>query len=188
MSSAVDVTQSSIDESMKRIYLIGEVNDSMVQLAIPAIKCLDAIDSGLPISVHLMTDGGSLSCAFAIYDVLRATQSNVYTAAHGDVLSAGVSIFLAGDERFVGRNTSMMMHRPFSPSQTAHLGEYQKTEQYLAALEARVEQILADAGCPLAFGPLKDMTFDVWIHGSHALISSGIATLRFHERKRLSAD
>lgn len=189
MSTAAEVTQTSIDESIRRIYLFGTVDESMCQIAIPAIRALDAsvaYPEGLPISVHIMTDGGVLSCALAIYDALRTTHSQVYTVAHGDVLSAGVVIFLAGDERLVSRNGSMMFHRPTSDWGRSHQKDYNDAALHLAAQEAQIEHIFSEAGCALAFGLLTEMDHDVWIHGSANLIEAGLATLGSPERTRLS--
>lgn len=190
MSSAADVTQSSIDEESGSIYLFGAVDEGMVQIAIPAISRIDLSDSPeeCPLHVHLMTDGGMLSCGLAIYDALRSTRRKVFTHAHGDVLSSGVIIFLAGDQRTVSENTSMMFHRPCATPQHSHAGAHHDTCAHLDRDEERIERIFAEAGCPGVFGDLSGLTSDLWLIGADVLIDRKLAHFCRPCRLRPSAD
>jgi ATP-dependent Clp protease protease subunit len=65
------------------------------------------------LTLMINSEGGDLSAAFAIIDIMRSSQIPVRTIATGEILSAGVMIFMAGEKgyRLMTPNTSIMSHR-----------------------------------------------------------------------------
>jgi ATP-dependent Clp protease protease subunit len=59
------------------------------------------------------SDGGSLSDAFALIDVMRSSKIPVKTVGLGSIASAGLCIFLAGSpgRRILTPNTSILSHQ-----------------------------------------------------------------------------
>ncbi len=59
------------------------------------------------------SDGGDLSCAFALIDVMRSSAIPVKTVGLGSIGSAGLLIFLAGapKRRILTPNTSILSHQ-----------------------------------------------------------------------------
>lgn len=55
--------------------------------------------------------GGSLTDAFAIIDVMQSSSIPIRTIGLGQIASAGLMIFLAGQERVLTPNTSILSHR-----------------------------------------------------------------------------
>ena len=187
MSTATEATQSSIDESSRSIYLFGAVDEAMVQLAIPAIQHFGMTgESDDPIHVHVMSDGGMIACGLAIHDALRASSVPIITHAHADVLSSALLFFLAGDERIVSTNTSVMFHRPYSSVTHADRGEYSRIIEDLKVMETRIDAIFDSVGVA-AFSPVSRITSDRWIHGAPALLEAGVATVSRPVRQRTRA-
>jgi ATP-dependent Clp protease protease subunit len=61
----------------------------------------------------ICSDGGSLSDAFALIDVMRASSIPVKTIGLGSIASAGLCIFIAGEKgrRVLTPNTSILSHQ-----------------------------------------------------------------------------
>lgn len=63
-----------------------------------------------PIYLFINTNGGNAYDALAIYDIIKQSDTPVYTVALGWCMSAGLWIFMAGKERFVGEHATLMFH------------------------------------------------------------------------------
>jgi ATP-dependent Clp protease protease subunit len=57
------------------------------------------------------SDGGSVSDAFALIDVINASTVPIRTVGLGSIASAGLLIFLAGHTRTLTPNTSILSHQ-----------------------------------------------------------------------------
>lgn len=83
------------------------------------------------------SDGGDLSCAFALIDVMKTSKIPVKTVGLGSVASAGLLIFIAGasGRRILTPNTSIMSHQfSWGNEGKAHelfatIKEYELTQQ-----------------------------------------------------------
>lgn len=64
------------------------------------------------LQISMITQGGDLNLAFALYDYLRRYPATVITMAEGIVASAGVIVFLAGEHRVIAPHSSVMIHLP----------------------------------------------------------------------------
>ena len=61
--------------------------------------------------LHLSTNGGEIFSAFAIVDTIRQMKSKVYTYVDGAVASAGTLISLAGEKRYMGKYSHLLIHQ-----------------------------------------------------------------------------
>lgn len=89
---------------------IGSQASSIVESAIFNLK-----DTHEPIIVLLNTNGGSLTDAIAICDLLNNIPNPVITVAIGLCASAGAMIFSCGKSRYISPHTSYMVHQPMTP-------------------------------------------------------------------------
>lgn len=68
-----------------------------------------------PESLNLMicSPGGSLAAAFALIDVMRGSKIPIHTIGLGEIASAGLLIFIAGEKgkRVLTPNTSILSHQ-----------------------------------------------------------------------------
>ena len=62
------------------------------------------------IEIYISTHGGDEYEMFGLYDLLKGCPCHVITIGFGKVMSAGVLLLAAGDERFAYPNTSFMVH------------------------------------------------------------------------------
>lgn len=103
------------DNSQSSFFtLFGEVNDDVAQNAISWI--LEANYSDEPpedLTMLINSEGGSLSAAFAIIDIMRGSSIPIRTIGLGQIASAGLLIFMSGEkgQRILTPNTSIMSHQ-----------------------------------------------------------------------------
>lgn len=175
--NTVTVSEQSFDPTARSIYLFGRIDESFVQVAIPSLHAIDGAGDG-PIDVYLMTDGGEISCALAVHDAIKSARNVVRIHAIGDVLSSGVVVFVAGDDRIAYPHTSVMLHRPYTTGsrQGSTTDDHAGVRTYLVEQERRIQRALDAAGCGLSFGSsVSDLTGEVWIHGGSRIVRSGLA-------------
>lgn len=75
--------------------------------------------------IYLSTSGGSLWDAFSVYQAIREASSHFKIIIHcyGKIMSAGLLILAAGDERITQKSTTFMIHEAATDlvGQTSHL-------------------------------------------------------------------
>lgn len=64
-----------------------------------------------PIQIRICSSGGDSTVAMAMYDAIRACRNKVTTVALGNVGSAAVLVFAAGDARLIGKNAVLYLHK-----------------------------------------------------------------------------
>tara|TARA_Y100000034_G_C6796589_1_gene357060 strand:+ start:322 stop:951 length:630 start_codon:yes stop_codon:yes gene_type:complete len=99
----------------RTIPFIGEINQESSLPFISQLLELEAREPGVPITVHLNTEGGSLTDAFATYDAMRSITSPLIVITTGICASAGLLLLSAGDARFATENTLFFYHQPILP-------------------------------------------------------------------------
>lgn len=73
------------------------------------------------ISVWINSGGGSVVDGYNIYNAITASKSNVDTYCYGVAASMGAIIFQAGRNRVMSDIGVMMLHNPYSTSNTANI-------------------------------------------------------------------
>lgn len=102
LSSGLDIENRIID-------LTGVVSEPMLSVVLRSLVRLNTINNN-PITIYLSSAGGTLLDGFAIYDLIRASPSEVTIYASGKICSMGIIVLVAGAHRFAGPNTRFMMH------------------------------------------------------------------------------
>jgi ATP-dependent Clp protease protease subunit len=66
-----------------------------------------------PMKMYINSDGGNLTDAFALIDVMRTSPIPIATVGMGNLMSSAFMIFAAGTkgQRAIARNTSIMIHQ-----------------------------------------------------------------------------
>ena len=94
--------------SLRRIYLIGEVDEEMSYHFLTAIHSMELINK--PIQIILSSGGGSESDGYAIYDSIRMCACPTEIIGLGECCSIAAMILQAGDKRLVTENCRVMIH------------------------------------------------------------------------------
>lgn len=106
--STVAVFDTFINISLKGV-VCSQTIDPIVELIIN-VNLNDEFKELEVINLFIDTDGGDLSCAFKLIDVIRMSEVPIRTIGLGKVASAGLIIFMSGDERVFSENASILSH------------------------------------------------------------------------------
>jgi ATP-dependent Clp protease protease subunit len=94
----------------RAVYLFGEINNENIGRVSKEIIQLHKDDRDAPIDLMVSSSGGSKVPGFAFYDLVQALKIPLRTFTSGDLSSMAIIVYLAGKTRYVGPNTSMLLH------------------------------------------------------------------------------
>ncbi len=96
-----------IDRDLATVDLTGEVDVDMYRKVLISISILKDADY---ITFVLNTVGGSFYQGLAIHDLIKYAVPNSKIVCVGEVMSAGITILMAGAERVAYPNTQFLVH------------------------------------------------------------------------------
>lgn len=144
-TSAGYMTSDCLSEefSRRRIYITGEVTDSMAADVCCQINHL-AASSNDDITLWVMSPGGSVSAGLGIIDTMKSCGCDVRTIVMGCAASMGAVIASSGTKgkRFIGPNAGMMIHQALGgfSGQTADI---LRTAKHIEKENKRLYEIIA---------------------------------------------
>ncbi len=146
---------------------------------------LAAHKSATHIHVTINSLGGSLAGGVALYNLLRGHGSKVTTLASGLAASAAGIIFLAGDERIVGKGAMLMLHEPVSATMGTATDHRKQAEVLDVARDALASIIVDRTG--KALDEVKALlAAETWYTAEQA-VAENIATSVAGEPVRVTA-
>ena len=125
------------------IQITGSIEYEMVDYV--AQKLLEFSDSpDEPILILITSPGGLIDCGLAIYDYLMTSNMPIITANYGTASSAAAIIMLAGEERMVSPNSTVMIH----DASCEYEGQIDKNSldimrRDFTAIQGRLERLMA---------------------------------------------
>lgn len=110
----------AVDEN--KIYFYAPVAESTVLDLNKLLRSLDiemqclairfgAAPEAFPIELHIHSTGGDLFSGLAAVDTIRTTKTPVNTYVDGSAASAATLMSLAGNKRFIYKNSFMLIHQ-----------------------------------------------------------------------------
>lgn len=113
--SDVYLDEETLPENNVSIQLLfGEINEDSCFDVCAWILNANCTTEGRPKNLSLMINsfGGDMHCAFAIIEMMRGSKIPVSTVALGQIASAGLMIFMAGEkgQRIITPSCSIMSH------------------------------------------------------------------------------
>lgn len=100
----------TVDYQTRTLYAVGEICDDMVLEFLPAFRRLDG--GAKPITIVLVSDGGSMDAGFAMYDAIRLARNHTRIEGLGAIQSMASLVLQAGDERVLAPSCTFMIHPP----------------------------------------------------------------------------
>lgn len=95
----------------RMVEYLGIVNYATSERVIEEIRSLVEEDKDGEIAMVVTSAGGPSGTAMGFYDTIRSViKPKLTTIGSGDVDSSGIIIFLAGDKRYVTKNTTLLFH------------------------------------------------------------------------------
>lgn len=113
------------DVTSNYFTMYGEINDDMAQNFTEWVignNFLPAEERPETLTLLVNSEGGSVTSAFAIIDIMRGSSIPIVTVALGQVCSAGLLISMSGEKglRVITENTSILSHQFGSGSGGKH--------------------------------------------------------------------
>ena len=106
---------------------------------------LDSIDVNAPkIKVDIASQGGNVSLALSIYNMLREHNAEIITTVYSEASSSASFIFLAGDERIMLTGTSIFIHEPLSVLGLANADSMLQSADYLNTIADSILDIYVE--------------------------------------------
>ena len=93
----------------RTIVITTDINAITAQRVIKGLLLLNAIDGTAPIDLYIRTEGGWISDAFGIIDIMESISAPVNTHAVGGAFSSGAMILAAGTGIRYGLPNSVVM-------------------------------------------------------------------------------
>lgn len=101
-----------IHEPSRSVQYFGVVNYATTERVIEEITNLMIDDPSAEICLSVTSAGGPTGTAMSFYDHMRyVLRPRLVSVGSGDVDSSGIIIFLAGEKRFITKNTTLLLHR-----------------------------------------------------------------------------
>jgi ATP-dependent Clp protease protease subunit len=154
--------------------LMGGIDDDTVKPVIEWILHENFVNKKRRKELLLMicSEGGDVSTAFALIDVMRSSHVPIKTVGLGQIASAGLLIFLAGarERRILTPNTSILSHQ-FSWGSDGKAHELFATMKEFTLTQARMLQHYLDT-TGLSEEEIKKSLLpphDVWLSAEEAL-------------------
>jgi len=93
-------------------FINGDINEDTIGKAIRWI-IYENLKGEDPLTLYINSDGGNLTDAFALIDIMRMSKKPIRTIGIGSVCSSAFLIFVAGTKghRMIGKNTTIMCHQ-----------------------------------------------------------------------------
>ncbi|MGM5469415.1 ClpP family protease [Flavobacteriaceae bacterium LMO-SS05] len=174
--SSKSKTQDAIDSKLiedRKVFLWGQVDDKSAKHVIDRLMYLDALETK-DIHLYVNSPGGYVTSGFAIYDCMKALNSDVSTICTGFAASMGSIILSAGTKgkRYIQPHARVMIHQP-SGGARGPASDIQITAQEIILTKELSAQILAD-NCGQKFEKImKDFNRDHWM-GADESVAYGI--------------
>jgi len=168
----------------RTVLIGGPVDEELAETVIAELLVLDA-ESHDPIRVIIATPGGSVDVGFAIHDMLRYVESEIFTIGAGQVASMGIPLLLAAEKarRFALPNTRFMIHQPLGG-----IGGYAKdiriAAQEILKTRAHLNELIAqETGQPIE-KVNADSDRDYWL-GTQEAVAYGLVSKVIRKAKEV---
>lgn len=162
----------------REIVINDEIDDNLIDVLmhlrrwnqedkdIPVEECK-------PVRIFINSDGGVVSAAMSLIDMIKVSRTPVITIGLGRVLSAAILILISGHRRYILRHTSGLIHDGFSGVSDS-IGKMFDYMQYMSMVDKQVR------GCVLDSTKITPEMFDSnfrkdWYIDSDEMIRLGIA-------------
>lgn len=175
MIKKIEPEQNSIESYT--YFLTGDIDGMSVEPIIKWIIHANMNNLEGKLLLHINSEGGELSDAFGLIDVMKSSKIPISTIGIGNIMSSAFLILGAGalGERWIGKNTSIMIH------QFSHelIGKYHDMKSYSKEIEntnERMTRILSDCSS-LTEKDVKSKFLkptDVWMTAEE-LVQFGVA-------------
>jgi len=118
----------------RRFHIDREIDEELAATVVEILLRAEELSPKEDFTIYLNTEGGTVSSAFAIANILRTMPYNVTCHCLGEVASAGIFILASCDTRMAGPDTHFLWHgiywAPESESPEGLLSDAEHLKKY----------------------------------------------------------
>jgi len=155
----------------RKVFLWQQVDEASSKLLVEQLVYLETLEPGIPIHLYLNCPGGMVTAGYAIYDMMQAVSSPVYTYCIGFAASMG-SILLSGGakgHRYIYPRAEVMIHQPAIGGFQANAADIEINARQIIRTKEQTAALLA-ANCGQSKSKvMKDFDRDYWMNAEEAL-------------------
>lgn len=154
----------------RKIFLWGPVDETSSKIIVEQLAYLGT-EGAEPIHMYINCQGGMVTAGYAIYDMMQAVESPVYTYCIGFAASMG-SILLSGGEkgdRYIYPTAEVMIHQPSMGGFQGNLADIEITARQIAKTKELTAVLLAENCGQTKARILKDFDRDYWMNAKEAV-------------------
>jgi len=157
-------------------FLSGEINAITVNVLIDSMLKRTTIDVQEPANFYISSTGGDLDSAIRLYDFIMASDVRLTTVGYGQIDSAALILFLAGEIRKIEKNCRVRLHLPiYNGPQSQVLSVHLETVSLFQKLDSRYYEIISKK-LHKPFGQIQKIFTKGKILNSREAVDFGIAT------------
>lgn len=167
-----------VESDENRVYFYSNVGEKEVFELVKILRGLDIEMQALslrlgikeiPIELHIHSAGGDLFSGFAAIDTIESLKSPIHTYVQGSVASAASLISTCGSERFMYKNSLMLIHQISTSMVYGKYHEFLDEIENQNMLMDKVKQIYVDK-TNLTEEQLDEMLqHDLWLTADQCL-------------------
>ncbi|MFA5675816.1 MAG: ATP-dependent Clp endopeptidase proteolytic subunit ClpP [Christensenellales bacterium] len=127
------------------VFISGEIEDNMANLAVAQMIFLEAEDPDKDIFLYINSPGGSVTAGMAIYDTMQYIKCDVCTICIGLAASMGAFLLAAGTKgkRKALPNSEVLIHQP-SGGTRGQATDIAIHAEHILKTRKRMNEILAE--------------------------------------------
>lgn len=122
------------------IFLYGEIDEKSSEEINKKLITMHIIDNKKPIIIEINSGGGCCTSGLAIIDTMKVIRNPIYTNIVGRACSMATYIAMAGDKRFMTKNSYWMAH-PMSTWKADYINFVKDSLKWLNRLDKRLDGI-----------------------------------------------
>lgn len=133
------------DEYFRTYRFVGEVSASSVKACMAELETWSRLESGCKITIVFQSPGGGVVEGMALWDFLlelRERGHHLTTIARGYAASMAGILLQAGDERYIGRESWLLIHEA-SFGVIGSYGEVEDRVEWVKKVQERILDIFA---------------------------------------------
>ena len=134
------------------IFLGGPIDDTVANLIIAPLLCLESEDPDKDVQLYINSPGGSVTAGLAIYDTMQYIKPDVATICLGSAASMGALLLSSGakGKRYALPYSRIMVHQPWGGAQGQATDVEIHAREILRLRELLNEILAGNTGQPLA--------------------------------------
>jgi len=155
----------------RKILLWSQVDENSSKTIVEQLLYMDVMQQGVPIHLYINCPGGMVTAGYAIYDVMQAIASPVYTYCTGLAASMASILLSGGDKgnRYIYPRAEVMIHQPSIGGFQGNSTDIEVNAKQIIKTKELTAEILAKNCGQNKEKVIRDFDRDYWMDAKEAI-------------------